>query len=383
MHYDNKYTTYCLKLQNTAKYRQLPEISDTIQKDLIDFSSNDYLNLSRNKELLQAAMLAAEYYGVGSTGSRLLSGNSELFEEFERQIAKDKTTQTALIWSSGFQANISALSSLLDEAVLGHKALVFCDRLNHSSLYQAILLSKAELVRYQHNDMNHLAELLRKHTNDPRAKFIISETLYGMDGDQVPLLEIINLASHHQAFLYLDEAHATGILGVDGYGMSTDFNLENIPHLVMGTFSKAIGVSGAYTASNMQIKNYLINKSAGFIYSTALSPMIIAAAYCGWSLVKKLKQERQNLLQSAHALREQIKQLGFDTGVSTTHIIPILLGTEKDVLNAQQILLNYGIIVAAIRPPTVPPNKSRLRIALTLKHQSVDFEKLLMALKHL
>ncbi|WPY00749.1 8-amino-7-oxononanoate synthase [Candidatus Trichorickettsia mobilis] len=383
MHYDNKYTTYCLKLQNTAKYRQLPEISDVIQKDLIDFSSNDYLNLSRNKELLQAAKQAAEYYGVGSTGSRLLSGNSELFEEFERQIAKDKATQTALIWNSGFQANISALSSLLDEAVLGHKALVFCDRFNHSSLYQAIFLSKAELVRYQHNDMNHLAELLHKHTNDRRAKFIISETLYGMDGDQVPLLEITNLASQHQAFLYLDEAHATGILGVDGYGMSTDFNLENIPHLVMGTFSKAIGVSGAYTASNMQIKNYLINKSAGFIYSTALSPMIIGAAYYGWVLLKKLKQERQNLLQSANALREQIKQLGFDTGVSTTHIIPILLGAEKDVLNAQQILLNYGIIVAAIRPPTVPPNKSRLRIALTLKHQSVDFEKLLMALKYL
>ncbi len=368
-------------LQNKEKYRQLPEDNSPLDKGFIDFSSNDYLGLSKSEILFNAATLAGKQFGVGSTGSRLLSGNKKIFEDFESQIAQDKGTESALILNSGFQANVTVLASLLDQLVLGAKPIVFFDKLNHASLYQAIFLSRAELVRYWHNDMNQLNNLLIQYKDDLRPKFIVTETIFGMDGDTVEMEEILTLSEQHKAFLYLDEAHATGVVGHRGYGLSTNFNLEKVPHLVLGTFSKALGCFGAYIACSKVIKNYLINKCSGFIYSTSLSPMVIGAAAKGWDLIKNLADKRESLFAKAVNLRSKLKKLGFDTGNSSTHIIPIILGNEESVMNAKEKLLKQGLIVSAVRPPTVLPGTSRLRIALNVHHSNSDLDYLIYVME--
>lgn len=380
------YKQYYEQLQDTGKYRQLPEVSlPTLKSNHsdIDFSTNDYLSLNHHPLLLEAAQKAAQQYGIGATGSRLLSGNNALYETFETQIAKDKNTQSALIFNSGFQANFTALASLLDPLVLKDKPLVFFDKLNHSSLYQAVFLSGAQLIRYNHNDMNQLSKKLELYKECTRPKFIVSETLFGMDGDKAPLEILALLAKHNKAFLYLDEAHATGLTGINGYGLSTLVNLENIEHCVMGTFSKALGGSGAYIACSFIVKNYLINKAPGFIYSTAAPPMVIGSAYQAWKMVSLFVLEREKLEDLSNYLRQQLNQKGFNTGASTTHIVPILIGDEKKVMQLKQALYEQGILVSAIRPPTVPPQSARLRLALKISHTQKDIDRFVTILEQL
>lgn len=376
------YEQYCLNLEADNTYRQLPE-KISIREGLIDFTSNDYLNFSEDTQLLESVREAAEIYGVGSTGSRVVSGNKGLFEEFERQIAYDKHTEEALIFVSGFQANFSALAALLDKRVLGKEAIVFFDKANHSSLYQAVFLSGAKLVRYRHNDMDHLQSLMDKYQNDSSPKFIVAETVHGMDGDLIDMQQIIYIAATSGAFLYLDEAHATGIFGDKGYGLSTNYSLKNIPHLIMGTFSKALGAQGAYVACSKHVKDYLINKATGFIYSTAPSPLVIAAARKGWKRIQYMDQKRALLLGLSNFLREELKKMGFNIGHSNSHIIPIIIGSNHEVCEKASKLREYGIIVYPVRSPTVLQGRGRLRVALTLKHSKNDILKLLEALSEI
>jgi 8-amino-7-oxononanoate synthase len=387
--YQTHYQPICETLHLEHKYRILPDSNRFSSKKIpapncIDFSSNDYLGLSQSQIVLDAAIEAGRRFGVGSTGSRLLSGNIPIFETFEKQIAKDKQTESALIFNSGYQANLSVLSALATEEVLKQKPLILFDKLNHASLYQAIRLSGADLQRYAHLDMNRLEALLaidRKQHNRPI--FVVSETVFGMDGDIVPMTDLIGLCERFGAFLYLDEAHATGLFGPKGYGISTAFDLNRVEHVIMGTFSKAIGSSGAYIACSTGLKNYLINRCSGFIYSTALSPMVIGAAQKAWEIIAHLNRERHQLLMNAQDLRNQLQTLGFNTGHSKTHIIPIILNNEQHVLQSQAHLLQQGFLLSAIRPPTVPPNTARLRIALTLKHQTENWNNLISELQRL
>ena len=373
------YDQYCKGLKAKQKYRKLPELIDHIGR-LLDFSKNDYLNLANSKHLKKAAKKACDKFGIGSTGSRLLSGNRKIFENLESMIAKDKSTESALILNSGFQANITVLPSLLDKHVLKTQAIVFFDQLNHSSLYQGIFLSQAKLIRYRHNDMKHLYQLLDEYKDDPKPKFIVTVTLFSMDGDLANLKKIAELAKEYNVFLYLDEAHATGLIGRNGYGLSTTVDLSKIPHLIMGTFSEALGCFGAYVACSTEIKNYLINKCTGFIYSTALPPMIIEAVFTAWDLVRHLDQERKNLSHLAERCRKKLQSLHFDTGKSETNIIPIILQDEEIALRIKKRLYEKSILVSAIRPPTVPLGTSRLRISLTIQHSENDVENLVNAL---
>lgn len=374
------YEKYMVELRNSGKYRRLGALRQESNSDPLNFSSNDYLDLSRHEAVLLAGTMAAQKYGLGSTGSRLLSGNCALFEEFEKVIAKDKKTQSSLLFSSGFQANLSTLACLLDGKVLNEKPLVFFDKLNHSSLYQAVFLSKAELKRYHHKDANHLESLLRAYQNDTRPKFIVTETVFGMDGDIAPLQEIAILAKKYNAFLYLDEAHATGVFGLNGCGLSTMFDLHDLPHVIMGTLSKAIGVSGGYIACHSMMRDFIMNKATGFIYSTAASPAVVGAAFEAWKLMKSMNQERESLKNLGHTLRDMLKDYGCNVGSSETHIIPIILNEEDLCLKVQKRLFQEGILVSCIRPPTVPPGTSRLRIALTTKHTHQDLDGLVASL---
>lgn len=375
------YNQYVAELHKSQKYRTL---SDTSQVDkALDFSTNDYLSLSKNQEVIEAAINGAKAYGVGATGSRLLSGNSSLHQTLEKRISQDKNTEASLIFNSGFQANLSTLSAILDPKVLKTRALVFFDKLNHSSLYQAIFLSSSELVRYNHNDMRHLELLLDKYKDAARPKFIVTETIFGMDGDTLDIAKIVSISEKYNAFLYLDEAHATGVFGHSGYGLSTLENLNNIPHIIMGTFSKALGCSGGYVACSNEIKEFLINKASGFIYSTAISPPIVAAVLKAWELLPSFHSEREKLMHHGEILRKALVKIGFDVGNSNTHIIPIILKKEDFTLEVREKLREKDILVSAIRPPTVPPNSSRLRIALAAHHSEQDLEKFINVLEKL
>jgi 8-amino-7-oxononanoate synthase len=370
---------YCEHLKDIGIHREIPEAYEV--QSYLDFSTNDYMCLSARQELIEAALRAGEKFGVGATGSRLLSGNKKIFEEFESLIARDKKTESALIFPTGFQANISVLAALLDHHVLKGHPLVFFDKLNHASMYKAISLSGAELIRYKHNDMDHLNERIARFRHDRRPKYIIAETVFGMDGDLLPLADVVSIAKEHNAFLYLDEAHATGVFGKRGYGLSTTVEMDHIPSIVMGTFSKAIGCSGAYVACSSVLHDYLINKTAGFIYTTAPSPMLMGAALKAWEMISTLDAERMALLDTARYLREGLCRLGFDIGTSSSHIVPVILGQESLAMKAKELLFQEGIIVSGVRPPSVAPGKSRIRIALNSRHTRLDADRLLEAMR--
>lgn len=348
----------------------------------LDFSGNDYLGLAKRPELAQAAAEAGRLYGSGSTGSRLLSGNTPLHEAFEARIAQDKGTQAALIFSTGYQTNAACIMALLDKTVLGAEPLVFSDRLNHASMHLGCTLAGAKQIRYRHLDLAHLQELLEVHGRNTRPKVIISETVFGMDGDQADVAALQQLANGHDALLYLDEAHATGVLGPRGYGLCEAVDL-GMATVVMGTMSKALGTSGGYVACSSLLRDYLINKAGGFIFSTAPSPLVVAAGMRAWELLPELQKERAALFQRADILRQELRLSGLDPGASTTHIVPVLLGDPEKTMAARETLAACGILVSAVRPPTVPAGTSRLRLGLCATHTDADLARLLEALRSL
>ncbi len=301
--------------------------------------------------------------------------------EFEERIALDKKSETSLILGSGFQTNVTVLSTLLDKTILGVTPIVFMDRLNHNSLYQGVLTSGAEYKRYAHNDLSHLSLLLNEYKNDPRPKFIVTETIFGMDGDILQIEELVDLARQHNVFLYLDEAHATGVFGRNGYGLSTKVDFTNLEYVFMGTFSKALGSFGSYIACSNVIKAYLLNKSAGIIYSTSLSPLNVGAAYTAWKLLGTMDSEREKLLQLSNSLRSRLVACGFNVGASESNIIPILVGSETTAMEMQNYLYNEKILVSCVRPPSVPNKTSRLRLALNIHHSEDDCNRLISALE--
>ncbi len=348
----------------------------------MDFSGNDYLGLASRQELVDAAQEAGRLYGAGSTGSRLLSGNTPLHEAFEARIAQDKGSEAALIFTSGYQANAACIAALLDQHTLGSEPLVFADRLNHASMHLGCALAEARQVRYRHLDLEHLAELLEKHKADKRPKFILSETVFGMDGDRADVVALQELSLAHGALLYLDEAHATGLFGPRGYGLTEALDLAPTT-FVMGTLSKAVGVSGGYVACARVLRDYIVNKAGGFIFSTAPSPLVVGAALRAWEMLPGLSAQREQLQENAAWLRASLGLAGFNTGTSSTHIVPVILGDADRTLRAKARLAELGITVSAVRPPTVPQGTSRLRLGLSAAHSREDLAALVEAMKGL
>lgn len=375
--FDATYRTFCETMAEQHLYRVLPEHRPAGVE--IDFSSNDYLGLSRHPAMIAAAHKALDDAGVGSTGSRLLSGNVPAHEALEAQIAQCKGTQAALLFCSGYQANATVLAALLDRRVTGRDAVVLSDRLIHASLHHACRYAGVEHHRFRHNDMTHLETLLREHTAAGKLVFVVGETVYGMDGDIAPLDTLDALSRQYGAFLYLDEAHATGILGHNGYGLLA--GRQHPPGFIaMGTFSKAVGCSGAYIACSQAIRNYLVNRCSGFVYSTAPSPAITAAIGAALKLLPSLQAERDHVMQMASTLREHLRMLKLEYGDSSTHIVPIIVADSARALDLKKYLLTRGILASAVRPPTVPRDTARVRVALCATHTQADLKRLTDAL---
>ena len=374
------YSDTLAALERDGLLRCLPDAN--APADLLDFSGNDYLGLAHRPELVEAAAEAGRRFGAGATGSRLLSGNTPLHEAFEARIARDKGADAALVFSSGYQANAACIAALLDKTVLGAEPLVLADRLNHASMHLGCTLAGARQIRYRHLDLAHLEALLEKHAHDPRPRVILSETVFGMDGDMADMAALQALALRFGALLYLDEAHATGVFGPRGYGLAETIDLAPST-VVMGTFSKALGVSGGYVAASALVRDYLVNKAGGFIFSTAPSPLVLGAALCAWERLPGLGPQRAALLGRAERLRSALGQAGLDTGTSSTHIVPVILGDPERTVQARDALAAQGIRVSAVRPPTVPQGTSRLRLGLSATHTDQDLARLLEALRSL
>ncbi|OSS41382.1 8-amino-7-oxononanoate synthase [Desulfurella amilsii] len=361
-------------------YRSIPSISAHAKKYIslngsvyLNLSSNNYLGLADNEHLKKAAIFAIEKFGCSSTASRLVSGNFDIYNKLESTIAQFKHTQKALVLNTGYVANLTLLQSLAKDAV------VFSDRLNHASIVDGILLSGAKFHRYAHCDIEMLEKLLKKETSN---KIIVTDTIFSMDGDAAPLKEIVKLAKQYEAFVIVDEAHATGIFG-EGRGYAYQECVSSDIDCHMGTFSKALGSFGAYIASSELVIDYLINNARGFIFSTALPPAVIAANLASINYVRKNPQLGKNLLSISDNIRQFLKKLGFDVGNSVSQIIPVILKTNDITLKSQKLLLEKGVFVGAIRPPTVPKNTSRLRISLRADLDENDLKLIKDAFVHL
>ncbi len=338
---------------------------------LINFSSNDYLGLARHTALIEGAARYLRRYGAGATASRLVCGNLDCLPELEARLARLKGAEAALILNSGYQANVSLIPALVNR-----RSLVLADRLCHNSLIQGVVLSRAKLIRFRHNDLAHLEELLTRHGQDAERILVVSESVFSMDGDRADLDALIAVSRRHRALLMIDEAHATGVLGPGGMGLGGGKDID----VLMGTFGKGLGSYGAYVACSAELRAYLINFCSGLIYSTALPPPVLGAIEAALALAPKMDRERAHLHRLADGLRQGLRALGLSTGDSTTQIVPVILGDVSRALAMSRWLSRHGFLAAAIRPPTVEPGQARLRLALSALHTQEQVDRLLAAI---
>jgi len=346
-------------------------ILPNIQHFKIDFCTNDYLGFNSipalQNTIKNQLIQDLKFNNIGSTGSRLLSGNSLAHTRLEKLIAATKQSENALVFSSGYQANFGVLSALLSK-IPKHKLKVFSDKLNHASLHSACNTLQIKQIRFEHNNLEHLEQRITSSIQDDSYIVIVTESIFGMDGDILDINNLVKLAKKYNAFLYIDEAHATGLYGKNGYGLTCEIfdKYENI--VSMGTFSKALGASGGYIACSTNIKNYLINTCSSFIYSTAPSPILMQSIYNSWQLLPQLGDSRLHVENLSQILRAQLINLGFNIGSSNSHIIPIIFDSLEQSQDLYNYLLHNNVKTCHIRPPTVPNNAPRIRISVCANH---------------
>ncbi len=350
-----------------ALVRVAPGIVRVDGRTLVDFSSNDYLGLSFASQVRARSAEWALEFGAGSGASRLVGGTLELHQRVEAKLAAFKRREAGLVFASGWQANVAVLAALLSR-----DDVVFADRLVHASLLHGVKASGAKLVRFRHNDLGHLGDLLAASKG---RRFIVSESVFSMDGDRADVAGLAELARQYGAFFYLDEAHATGVLGDQGRGLAAPG-----VDLVMGTFSKALGGFGAYVAGSRVLMDYLIHRCSGFVHTTSVPPSMLGAMDAALDLVPGMQAERVHLAGLADYLRAGLRDLGMGFGASSTQIVPVMVGDAGAALRLASFLEDHGMLGVAIRPPTVPAGTSRIRIALGAAHSMAQLDGLLSGL---
>lgn len=348
-------------------------------RSLVAFASNDYLGLANDAALKQAAIAAIEQWGVGAGASQLVSGRLGIFDILEQRLAEFAQRDAALFFPSGFQANLGVLTALADR-----HDVIFADRVNHASLIDGALQSRAQHVRYQHLDLD---DLKQKLDNTPVAagstRFIVTDSVFSMDGDEAPLPALMALAEQYDAWLIVDDAHGLGVLGPQGRGSIADAHLPAHPRLIMiGTLGKAAGVSGAFVAGERHVIEWFIQRARSYIYTTGASPMIAGALLVSIDRILHGDDLRACLNARIAQLRQGIARLDlpFELVPSRTGIQALVIGDNEQTLNVSNRLLDQGYWVPAIRPPTVPVGSARLRISLSAAHTPAHIDGLLVAL---
>jgi 8-amino-7-oxononanoate synthase len=363
-------------LKKRGLYRQLSTVEgeqDTSViingKRVLMFSSNNYLGLANHPELKKASMEAASRYGTGSGGSRLISGNMEVHRTLEKELALFKGTEKALLFNSGYHANVGTISAFTAEG-----DVILSDELNHASIVDGCRLSKAEVRIYKHADMNSLEEILRR-SSKFRKRLIVTDSVFSMDGDITPLPDIVGLAEKYSALVMVDDAHGTGVLGKKGKGAIEHFGLDGRVDIQMGTLGKALGSFGAYIAGSEDLFHYLVNKARSLLYTTALPPSVCGSALAALKILGEQPELVSQLRNNAVYFREGMRGLGYVIPEGETPILPLILGDPFMTMNMARNLFDEGIYVQGIRSPTVPDETSRLRITVMATHtvEELDF----------
>lgn len=344
-------------------------------KKFINFSSNNSLGLAQHPLLKEQSIEFLNKYGTGSTASRLVCGTQTFHDETEKRLAELLGYESALIFNSGFQANLTVIPALMDR-----HSCILADKACHNSLLQGAKLSEANLIRFRHNDLDHLEYLLKSEIAQKGRKLIISESIFSMDGDVSDIDKLIHLANQYDALLYIDDAHAFGIAGDKGMGLAA--NKKGID-IVAGGFGKGAGAFGGYIGCTARMREYLIQFCSGFLYSTALPSSVVGSIQAALRLIPDLNKSRETLNFHADYLRKELRRLGFDVGSSSTHIIPLVLGNETKALSMTSHLEEKGILAVAIRPPTVSAGCSILRISLSSLHSIQHIQQLIDTLASL
>ena len=344
-------------------------------REVINFSSNNYLGLANHPALREAAKEAIDRYGCGSGASRLISGNMTLHEELESKIAELKGTEAALVFNSGFQANTGIIPVLVGEG-----DVILSDALNHASIIDGCRLARAKIVVYGHCDLDELERGLKNSLPNSR-KLIVTESLFSMDGDEAPLADIVSLAEQHGAIVMVDEAHATGVYEPNGAGIVAKLGLGERVLVQMGTLGKALGGFGAYVAGSKALRELLINRCRSFIFTTSLPPAVMAMAIAAIDLIEKEPERRQALRNNCQLLRGGLESLGYSLGTSRSQILPLMIGDATQCMKLSEDLLQRGVFAQGIRPPTVPAGTSRLRITLMATHTPAHIDQALEVFK--
>ncbi len=344
--------------------------------ELVNFASNDYLGLAGDPRVVAAALDATARYGAGARASPLVSGRTPLHAELERAIAEFEGTESAVLFPTGFAANVGALGSLVQAG-----DVVFCDRLNHASLVDGCRLSGARLRVYSHHDLPQLSLELDK-AKDARRRLIVTDSLFSMDGDAAPLAELFALADESQSMLLIDEAHATGVYGTTGRGLGEEAGLTGRECVRVGTLSKAVGSQGGFVAGTQRLCDWIRNSARPQMFSTALTPGACGAALESLRLIRCEPERRERLHGLARQLRAELLATGRTAlGEVDCPIVPLIVGDPQAALTLSQALQQQGFLVPAIRPPTVPRGTSRLRISLTADHTPEDINRLVAVLR--
>ena len=369
-------------LKRSGRYRLLREVEGppgtTIVIDgrkLLQFSSNNYLGLANHPRLKAAAMAAVERYGVGSGASRLVCGNLDLNRKLEEKLAQLKKKEAALLYSTGYMANLGVIAALAGEG-----DLILSDEFNHASIVDACRLSRAQTRVYPHKRMDELEKLLAGAGSSKR-RLIVTDGIFSMDGDIAPLPDLVDLAEKYECLLMVDDAHATGVLGPNGGGTGDHFGLAEKIDVAMGTFGKALGGFGAFVAGDRNLRELLINCSRPFMFTTGLPPSVLAAGIAALEVVEEEPEMRARLWDNANLLRNGIEEMGFTLAGGETQIIPLLAGDASLAMEMSSLLREEGLFIQGIRPPSVPPGTSRLRITVSAAHTRGELAFALEALQ--
>jgi 8-amino-7-oxononanoate synthase len=330
------------------------------------FCSNNYLGLANHPALAAAAYEAADRFGCGSGGSRLISGNMQLHEQLEERLARFKRYPACILFGNGYAANVGILSSLMEAG-----DVIFSDALNHASIIDGCRLSRAHVNIYRHRDTDHLESLMRK-SSEYNKKLIVTDTLFSMDGDLAPLPDLVKLARRHKSMLMLDEAHAVGVMGPSGRGVAEHYGIGDAADISVGTLGKALGSFGAFAVCRPEIREFLVNHARSLIYSTSLPPPVLAAASKALEIMEAEPERRHRLAENANQLAQGIRALGFSLPEPVTPIQSVIMGEEARAMGLCEQLLLRGVYAQGIRPPTVPPETSRIRFSLMATHTEED-----------
>jgi 8-amino-7-oxononanoate synthase len=341
---------------------QSPEVT-IYGKSYVLLGSNSYLGLSVDPKVVESAKLALEKYGTGSGGSRLVSGSSDLHRMLEEKIAQFKNTEASILFSSGYLANVGTISALV-----GSDDIIYSDELNHASIIDGARLSRADVKVYKHLDLNNLQALLDSDKNKTCKKLILTDTVFSMDGDLVPLPGLVEISEQHGCMLMIDEAHATGVLGKRGSGATEHFGVEDRVPVVMGTLSKAVGSLGGYIAGSQELIDFIRNRVRSYIFDTSLPPASLAASITAIDIIENEPERREHLWKMVEQFKTGIEDTGLKVLPSHSAIIPILIGDAEPALNFAKMLRDNGVFTPAVRPPSVPHGMCRIRATLMAQH---------------